>query len=95
MGAKNHGIVMPDANENATLNAIVAAGFGAAGQRCMALSTIVFVGGAKSWYYSSFSSFNFVQIYVFHVCLALYLYFSLNCKMLVTLCNGWILVHAV
>ncbi|GMN58335.1 hypothetical protein TIFTF001_027427 [Ficus carica] len=49
MGAKNHAIVMPDASEDATLNAIVAAGFGAAGQRCMALSTVVFVGGIKSW----------------------------------------------
>ncbi|XVF67304.1 hypothetical protein PTKIN_Ptkin10aG0110200 [Pterospermum kingtungense] len=49
MGAKNHGIVMPDANVDATLNALVAAGFGAAGQRCMALSTIVFVGDSKSW----------------------------------------------
>lgn len=49
MGAKNHAIVMPDANEDATLNALVAAVFGAAGQRCMALSTVVFVGGLKSW----------------------------------------------
>ncbi|KAA8545676.1 hypothetical protein F0562_020873 [Nyssa sinensis] len=49
MGAKNHGIVMPDANIDATLNALVAAGFGAAGQRCMALSTVVFVGGSKYW----------------------------------------------
>ncbi|GMY38940.1 methylmalonate-semialdehyde dehydrogenase [acylating], mitochondrial [Fagus crenata] len=49
MGAKNHAIVMPDANVDATLNALVAAGFGAAGQRCMALSTVVFVGGLKSW----------------------------------------------
>ncbi|KAJ1396925.1 Methylmalonate-semialdehyde dehydrogenase [Sesbania bispinosa] len=49
MGAKNHAIVMPDANVDATLNALVAAGFGAAGQRCMALSTVVFVGGSKSW----------------------------------------------
>ncbi|KAG5526134.1 hypothetical protein RHGRI_032420 [Rhododendron griersonianum] len=49
MGAKNHGIVMPDANMDATLNALVAAGFGAAGQRCMALSTVVFVGSSKSW----------------------------------------------
>ena len=52
MGAKNHAIVMPDANEDATLNALVAAGFGAAGQRCMALSTVVFVGGLKSWEYA-------------------------------------------
>ncbi|KAG9440166.1 hypothetical protein H6P81_020331 [Aristolochia fimbriata] len=49
MGAKNHAIVMPDANVDATLNALVAAGFGAAGQRCMALSTAVFVGGSQSW----------------------------------------------
>ncbi|XP_021903663.1 methylmalonate-semialdehyde dehydrogenase [acylating], mitochondrial isoform X1 [Carica papaya] len=49
MGAKNHGVVLPDANLDATLNALVAAGFGAAGQRCMALSTVVFVGGSKSW----------------------------------------------
>ncbi|BBH09240.1 aldehyde dehydrogenase 6B2 [Prunus dulcis] len=49
MGAKNHAIVMPDASADATLNALVAAGFGAAGQRCMALSTVVFVGGSKSW----------------------------------------------
>lgn len=50
MGAKNHGVVMPDANVDATLNALVAAGFGAAGQRCMALSTVVFVGDSKKWY---------------------------------------------
>lgn len=49
MGAKNHAIVMPDANPDATLNSLVAAGFGAAGQRCMALSTVIFVGGSKSW----------------------------------------------
>jgi malonate-semialdehyde dehydrogenase (acetylating)/methylmalonate-semialdehyde dehydrogenase len=49
MGAKNHGLVLPDANIDATLNALLAAGFGAAGQRCMALSTVVFVGDAKSW----------------------------------------------
>uniref|UniRef100_A0A2P2LJD7 methylmalonate-semialdehyde dehydrogenase (CoA acylating) n=1 Tax=Rhizophora mucronata TaxID=61149 RepID=A0A2P2LJD7_RHIMU len=49
MGAKNHAIILPDANVDATLNALVAAGFGAAGQRCMALSTVVFVGGSRSW----------------------------------------------
>lgn len=49
MGAKNHAIIMPDANVDATLNALVSAGFGAAGQRCMALSTAVFVGGSKHW----------------------------------------------
>ncbi|XP_045819325.1 methylmalonate-semialdehyde dehydrogenase [acylating], mitochondrial-like isoform X1 [Trifolium pratense] len=49
MGAKNHAIVMPDANVDATINALIAAGFGAAGQRCMALSTVVFVGGSQQW----------------------------------------------
>ena len=49
MGAKNHAIVMPDANVDATVNALVAAGFSAAGQQCMALSTVVFVGGSKPW----------------------------------------------
>ncbi|WCJ18196.1 Malonate-semialdehyde dehydrogenase [Euphorbia peplus] len=47
--AKNHAVVMPDANMEATLNALIAAGFGGAGQKCMSLSTIVFVGGASSW----------------------------------------------
>lgn len=50
LGAKNHGVILPDANNNATINAIVGAAFGAAGQRCMALSTLVLVGEAKSWY---------------------------------------------
>ncbi len=49
MGAKNHGIVMPDANKEQTLNAIVGAAFGAAGQRCMALPVVVLVGEAQSW----------------------------------------------
>jgi len=49
MGAKNHGVVLPDANKENTLNQLVGAAFGAAGQRCMALSTAVFVGEAKEW----------------------------------------------
>eukprot|EP00118_Oscarella_pearsei_P025106 m.307526 g.307526 ORF g.307526 m.307526 type:complete len:523 (+) comp42394_c0_seq1:50-1618(+) len=49
MGAKNHGVIMPDANKEHTLNQLVGAAFGAAGQRCMALSTAVFVGEAKDW----------------------------------------------
>ncbi|KAI3515526.1 hypothetical protein L1887_14425 [Cichorium endivia] len=49
IGAKNHGIVMPDADIDATLNALVAAGFGAAGQRCIALSILVLVGDATKW----------------------------------------------
>lgn len=49
MGAKNHGVIMPDANKEATLNALVGAAFGAAGQRCMALSTVVWIGEARKW----------------------------------------------
>lgn len=63
MGAKNHGIVMPDANKEATLNALLAAGFGAAGQRCLALGTIVFVGDSESWYcVFPVSCCNFVKL---------------------------------
>jgi malonate-semialdehyde dehydrogenase (acetylating)/methylmalonate-semialdehyde dehydrogenase len=40
---------MPDANKEATLNQLVGAAFGAAGQRCMALTTAVWVGEAKEW----------------------------------------------
>lgn len=36
-------------NKNLSLNQLVGAAFGAAGQRCMALSTAVFVGDAKKW----------------------------------------------
>lgn len=49
MGAKNHGVIMADANKEHTLNQLVGAAFGAAGQRCMALSTAVFVGEARKW----------------------------------------------
>ncbi|XP_055911956.1 probable methylmalonate-semialdehyde dehydrogenase [acylating], mitochondrial [Eupeodes corollae] len=49
MGAKNHGVIMPDANKENTLNQLTGAAFGAAGQRCMALSTAIFVGEARNW----------------------------------------------
>jgi len=49
LGAKNHAVIMPDADKEATLNAIAGAAFGAAGQRCMALSVAVFVGPTKAW----------------------------------------------
>ena len=49
MGAKNHAVVMPDANKEQSLNALVGATFGAAGQRCMATSVTVLVGEAKRW----------------------------------------------
>lgn len=47
MGAKNHGVILPDCNRNETLNQLAGAAFGAAGQRCMALSTAIFVGSAQ------------------------------------------------
>ncbi len=43
-GAKNHCIVMPDADLDEAANAISAAAFGSAGERCMALSVVVAVG---------------------------------------------------
>src|SRR5258706_15003124 len=49
MGAKNHAVVMPDANKEKSLDALVGAGFGAAGQRCMATSVAVLVGEANQW----------------------------------------------
>jgi malonate-semialdehyde dehydrogenase (acetylating)/methylmalonate-semialdehyde dehydrogenase len=49
LAAKNHATIMPDANKDHALNALVGAAFGAAGQRCMALSTAVFVGESKNW----------------------------------------------
>jgi len=49
MGAKNHAIVMPDANKEQALNSLLGASFGAAGQRCMAISVAILVGEAKSW----------------------------------------------
>ena len=49
VGAKNHMIIMPDANKENVLNALVGAAMGAAGQRCMAISVALFVGEAKEW----------------------------------------------
>jgi malonate-semialdehyde dehydrogenase (acetylating)/methylmalonate-semialdehyde dehydrogenase len=49
MGAKNHGIICPDADKEDALNALTGAAFGASGQRCMALSTVIFVGDSQKW----------------------------------------------
>ncbi|HLS19302.1 MAG TPA: CoA-acylating methylmalonate-semialdehyde dehydrogenase [Paracoccaceae bacterium] len=43
-GAKNHMIIMPDADMDQAVNALVGAGYGAAGERCMAVSVAVPVG---------------------------------------------------
>ena len=44
-GAKNHAIVLPDADLDFASDHLVAAAFGSAGERCMAISAVVTVGG--------------------------------------------------
>ncbi|HEY1091438.1 MAG TPA: CoA-acylating methylmalonate-semialdehyde dehydrogenase [Burkholderiaceae bacterium] len=43
-GAKNHRVVMPDADIEQTVDALIGAGYGSAGERCMAISVAVLVG---------------------------------------------------
>ena len=43
-GAKNHAVVLADADMEAAVDALVAAGYGSAGERCMAVSAVVAVG---------------------------------------------------
>ncbi|MDQ0316236.1 CoA-acylating methylmalonate-semialdehyde dehydrogenase [Amorphus orientalis] len=47
-GAKNHMIVMPDADMEQAANALIGAGYGSAGERCMAVSVAVPVGEATA-----------------------------------------------
>ena len=47
-GAKNHMIIMPDADLDQAVDALVGAGYGAAGERCMAISVAVPVGEATA-----------------------------------------------
>jgi len=49
MAAKNHATIMPDADKSKTIDDLVGAAFGASGQRCMAISTAVFVGESRNW----------------------------------------------
>lgn len=58
LGAKNHAIVLPDAIKEASIDQLVGAAFGAAGQRCMALSVVILVGTYNI-------SFFFICIQVF------------------------------
>ena len=44
-GAKNHMLVLPDADVNMAADAAVSAGYGSSGERCMAVATVVAVGG--------------------------------------------------
>jgi len=43
-GAKNHAIIMPDADVDSTINALMGAAYGSCGERCMAISVAVCVG---------------------------------------------------
>jgi malonate-semialdehyde dehydrogenase (acetylating)/methylmalonate-semialdehyde dehydrogenase len=45
-GAKNHMVVMPDADMEMTVDALIGAAYGSAGERCMAISVVVAVGDA-------------------------------------------------
>jgi malonate-semialdehyde dehydrogenase (acetylating)/methylmalonate-semialdehyde dehydrogenase len=45
-GAKNHAIVLPDADLDFTADALIGAAYGSAGERCMAISAVVAVGAA-------------------------------------------------
>eukprot|EP00586_Coscinodiscus_wailesii_P019266 CAMPEP_0172497406 /NCGR_PEP_ID=MMETSP1066-20121228/99384_1 /TAXON_ID=671091 /ORGANISM="Coscinodiscus wailesii, Strain CCMP2513" /LENGTH=489 /DNA_ID=CAMNT_0013270155 /DNA_START=48 /DNA_END=1514 /DNA_ORIENTATION=+ len=47
MGAKNHAVVLPDADPATVVGALSGAACGAAGQRCMATSVAIFVGSSK------------------------------------------------
>ncbi|MBM7774002.1 malonate-semialdehyde dehydrogenase (acetylating)/methylmalonate-semialdehyde dehydrogenase [Actinokineospora baliensis] len=47
-GAKNHMVIMPDADLDQVVNALVGAGYGSAGERCMAISVAVPVGQATA-----------------------------------------------
>jgi malonate-semialdehyde dehydrogenase (acetylating) / methylmalonate-semialdehyde dehydrogenase len=45
-GAKNHMVVLPDADMDVAADAAISAGYGSAGERCMAISVVVAVGSA-------------------------------------------------
>jgi malonate-semialdehyde dehydrogenase (acetylating)/methylmalonate-semialdehyde dehydrogenase len=45
-GAKNHAVILPDADMAGTADALVSSAYGSAGERCMAVSAVVAVGGA-------------------------------------------------
>ena len=49
-GAKNPLIVLPDADQQFTVNATADSAFGCAGQRCLAASLVFAVGGARNWF---------------------------------------------
>jgi malonate-semialdehyde dehydrogenase (acetylating)/methylmalonate-semialdehyde dehydrogenase len=48
-GAKNHMVILPDADKTQAINNLVGSAVGAAGQRCMANSVVVLVGETREW----------------------------------------------
>ncbi|MCB9847617.1 MAG: CoA-acylating methylmalonate-semialdehyde dehydrogenase [Phycisphaeraceae bacterium] len=48
-GAKNHSIIMPDANRGAAIDGVLGSAFGNSGQRCLAGSVVVCVGDSADW----------------------------------------------
>ena len=48
-GAKNHMVIMPDADKDQVIKNLTGASCGAAGQRCMAISVAVFAGSSSDW----------------------------------------------
>jgi len=55
-GAKNHVVVLPDADQETTTKIIADSAFGCAGQRCLAVSVTVTVGEASDWFRESIST---------------------------------------
>jgi malonate-semialdehyde dehydrogenase (acetylating)/methylmalonate-semialdehyde dehydrogenase len=49
-GAKNFMVIMPDANQDAAVEGVVGSAFGNTGQRCLAGSVAIAVGGAAEWF---------------------------------------------
>ncbi len=55
-GAKNHVVVLPDADPETTTKIIADSAFGCAGQRCLAVSVTVTIGEAKDWFRESITA---------------------------------------
>ena len=55
-GAKNHVVVLPDADQETTTKIIADSAFGCAGQRCLAVSVTVTIGEAQRWFRESIAA---------------------------------------
>jgi malonate-semialdehyde dehydrogenase (acetylating)/methylmalonate-semialdehyde dehydrogenase len=55
-GAKNHVVVLPDADPETTTRIIADSAFGCAGQRCLAVSVTVTIGEAQGWFRDSIAA---------------------------------------